>query len=211
MAGQRNRMAMLERAIAKYFFGADVSGIEASFPTVLNNQTIKGAKAGDKPSTGLLDIVKVNASDRVEFPGPVTFTGAVLLSAGASSALGSNVTTATVTTLTTAGAVTFTIAQLLGSLILRDPNGANRADVTPTAALIVAGITGCVVGSSFEFSIRNDADAAETITLTGGTSVTIKGTATIGQNAIKRFKLVVTSITASAETVDIYSLGTSVF
>lgn len=69
---------------------------------------------------------------------------------------------ATVTTINTAAAVTFSAAQLLGGMILRDPNGAARADLLDTAENIVAAIAGCEVGSCFEFTIRNTADAAET-------------------------------------------------
>jgi hypothetical protein len=117
---------------------------------------------------------------------------------------------ATVTTKTTAGAVTFSIAELLGGLILRDPNGAARADVVPAPADIVAGIAGCVVGSAFEFTIRNTADAAETITMTASGLSTISGTATIAQNNSKRFLAVVTDIGSGTEAVVFYSLGTVV-
>lgn len=115
----------------------------------------------------------------------------------------------TVTTEATVGAVTYTAAQLLGGLILRDPNGAGRSDVTPTAALIVAAIPGCAVGTAFEFEIRNTADAAETITVTAGTTVTLSGTMTIAQNNTKRFLAVITAVGTPA--VTIYSRGTVVF
>jgi hypothetical protein len=117
---------------------------------------------------------------------------------------------AVVTTEATAGAVTFTIAQLLGGIILRDPAGASRADLVPAPAAIVAGIAGCVVGSCFEFTIRNTADAAETITLTANGSSTVSGTATIAQNNSKRFLAVVTNIGSGTEAVVFYSLGTVV-
>lgn len=113
-----------------------------------------------------------------------------------------------VTTDATAGARTYTAAELVGGLILRDPAGANRSDVTPTATAIVAAIPGAIVGSSFEFVIRNTADAAETITVTAGTDVTLSGTMTIAQNNSKRFKAVVTNVGAPA--VTIYSIGTFV-
>jgi hypothetical protein len=117
----------------------------------------------------------------------------------------------TVTTKTTAGAVTYTAAELIGGLILRDPAGASRSDVSPTAALIVAGIAGAIVGSSFEFTIRNDADAAETITLTAGEGVTLSGTMTIAQSNSKRFLAVCTNVGSGTEAVTIYSLGTIVY
>lgn len=114
----------------------------------------------------------------------------------------------TVTTDSTAGALTYTAAQLLGGLILRDPNGGARSDVTPTAALIVAAIDNCAIGDSFEFTIRNTADAGETITVTAGTDVTLSGTMTIAQSNSKRFLAVVTAVGTPA--VSVYSLGTIV-
>ena len=118
------------------------------------------------------------------------------------------------TTEATAGAVTFTAAQILGGIILRDPAGAGRADLLPTATAILAalndqfGQTKAVVGTSFEFTIRNTADAAETITVTTNTGLTLSGTMTIAQDNSKRFLAVVTGLSTPAVTV--YSLGTVV-
>lgn len=117
---------------------------------------------------------------------------------------------ATVTTDATAGAKTYSAAELIGGLILRDPAGDARSDVTPDADDIVAGISGAIVGSSFEFTIRNTADASETITLTAGSGVTLSGTMTIAQNNSKRFLAVCTNVTTGTEAVTIYSLGTVV-
>jgi|SRR5262245_6468642 len=76
---------------------------------------------------------------------------------------------ATPTSINTAGAVTYTIAQLMTGIIVRDPNGAARTDVLPTAALIVAGVPGLKVGDIIRCKLVNGADAAEAITLTAGT------------------------------------------
>lgn len=111
-----------------------------------------------------------------------------------------------VTTKSTAGAVTYTAAEFTGGLILRDPNGAARTDVTPTAALLYTELGDPEVGSTFEVVIRNTADADETITMSGGTGVTISGTATIAQNNTKVFLGVFTSASA----VTLYSVGTFV-
>lgn len=116
----------------------------------------------------------------------------------------------TVTTDNTAGANTWSAAELVGGLMLRDPAGDNRSDVTPTAAQIVGAITGAIATSSFEFVIRNTADAAETITLTAGANVSLSGTMTIAQNNSKRFLAVVTNAGSGTEAVTIYSLGTFV-
>jgi hypothetical protein len=113
----------------------------------------------------------------------------------------------------TAAAITMTAAQLLGGLLLRNTNGANRADLVPTAASIIAALTARlgaapVVGNAFEFVIRNTAGAAETITVTTNTGATLSGTMTIAQNNSKRFLLVITGVTTPAYTL--YSLGTFV-
>lgn len=68
----------------------------------------------------------------------------------------------------TAGAVTYTAAQILGGIIVRDPNGAARNDVLPTAALLVAAMPGVAVGDIVKTKLINGADAAETITLSAG-------------------------------------------
>jgi hypothetical protein len=112
----------------------------------------------------------------------------------------------TVTTDTTGGANTWSAAEMIGGLLLRDPAGANRSDVTATAAQIVAAIAGAIVGSSFEFTIKNTADANETITLTAGAGVTLTGTMTIRRGYTKRFLAVCTNVTAAAEAVTIYEL-----
>ena len=117
---------------------------------------------------------------------------------------------ATVSTVTTAGVVTFTAAQILGGVILRDPNGAGRSDVFPTAANLLAALKGAKVGTSFNVHIRNTADAAETITMQTNTGTTISGTATIAQNNAKTFRGVFTNVTNSPAVV-FYSLGTVVF
>ncbi len=117
----------------------------------------------------------------------------------------------TPTTITTAAAVTYTGAQFLAGLILRDPNGAGRSDVTPTAALMRAAVgRPAFVGQTVEFVIRNTADAAETITMTAGTGVTLSGTMTIAQNNTKRFQLVFTNVTPGQEAATLFSIGTMV-
>lgn len=115
----------------------------------------------------------------------------------------------TVTTSSTAGAVTYTAAEILGGVILRDPNGGNRSDVFPTAASIETEVGTPVLstGASFVVTIRNTADAAETITMTTATGLTLSGTMTIAQNNQKEFLFVKTGVNAFT----VYSLGTVVF
>lgn len=79
----------------------------------------------------------------------------------------------TVTVDATVGNNTWTIAEMLGGLLLRDAAGGARSDVTPTAELIVAGIPCAAVNDTFEVVIVNTADMAEAITLTAGSCVTL--------------------------------------
>lgn len=116
----------------------------------------------------------------------------------------------TAATITTVGVATYTAANFLGGIILRDPNGAGRSDVTPTAALLLAAMPRAEVGQAVEFFIRNTADAAETITMTAGTGVTLSGTMTIAQNNTKEFVAVFTNVTGGAEAYTLYSIGTLV-
>lgn len=107
----------------------------------------------------------------------------------------------------TNGVVTYSIAQMFQGIILRS-GGAARSDVTPTAAALVAAIDNCAVGDSWDLYIQNY--FAGDVTLTGGASVTIVGTATIVNTYIKHFLCVVTAVGA-VPTVSIYSLGTALY
>lgn len=109
-------------------------------------------------------------------------------------------------TVAMAADVTYTAAQILSSIILRDPAGGARADLFPTAAAIIAALKNPVRGSFFLVVIRNTADANETITMTTNTGLTLSGTMTIAQNNSKLFIVQVTSST----TCSIYSVGTFV-
>lgn len=110
----------------------------------------------------------------------------------------------------TAGNITYTAAQLLTGIVVRDPNGASRSDVLPTAALLVAAIPGAAVGDTIEFLITNGADAAETITLTAGAGSTFDANQTaasrlIAQNSSKIVALRLTNVTPASEAYVIYA------
>lgn len=116
----------------------------------------------------------------------------------------------TVTTEATADDITYTAAQIIGGYIIRDPAGAARTDTTATAALICAAITGCMVGTTVEFSVRNnDGGAAETITVAGGANVTASGTMTITTGQVKKFFVIFTNVTGGSEAAALHSMGTS--
>lgn len=104
----------------------------------------------------------------------------------------------------TAGPLTLTAAMVLGGSLLRDPAGAGRTDVLPTAALLVAGLTGAKVGDILALYVVNCADAAETITMSagsGGTWNTNQPAAArvIPQNTSRWVFIRLTNVTSGAE------------
>jgi len=115
----------------------------------------------------------------------------------------------TLTSLTSAAAVTYTAAQVVGGLISDIITEANAATL-PAPADIVAAIPGCVVGSSFLCIIKNASAGAFAITVTASGLSTIVGTATIAQGNTKVFMAVVTNVTGAAEAVSFRSIGTLV-
>lgn len=119
------------------------------------------------------------------------------------------------TSIATAGNVTYTAAQILSGVIVRDPAGAARTDTLPTAALLVAAMLqaaspGAVVGDRIRCLIVNGADAAETITLAAGTGGAFDANQTaasrvIPQNATKEIHIRLTNVTAASEAYVVYA------
>ena len=79
-------------------------------------------------------------------------------------------------------------AAQLATTIARDPNGANRTDVMPAAADIIAGF-GLAVGDTAVLTIVNTTDAGtpETLTISGGTGNVFLGPATIATAGAARW------------------------
>jgi len=116
-------------------------------------------------------------------------------------------------TLTTGGGViTGTTAELLGGLLRIDCDDA-QTYTTPTAALLVAAIEGCQVGTAFDVDVVNYGDTTLTIGLgTGVTKLTIHTVAavmTIVTLASKRLKFVCTNVTPGSEAFEVYAFGST--
>lgn len=109
-----------------------------------------------------------------------------------------------------AGGVTLTAAEVLGGIVVADPNGAGRTYTLPTAALLVAAIPGAAVGDIVRCLIVNGADAAEAITLAAGAGGGFDANQTaasrvIGQNTSKLVHIRLTNVTAAAEAYVVYA------
>ena len=109
--------------------------------------------------------------------------------------------------------ITLSTAQVINAIFTHSPAGA-VADTTPTATAIIAALPSCyvsgTVASTFLFTLLNTAAGANAITLTGGTNVTIVGTAAVPQNFAGNFRGVVTACTGTPA-VKLYSLGQTAF
>jgi len=113
--------------------------------------------------------------------------------------------------LSTAGNLTYTTTQLLGGWIIRDGNGGARTDTLPTAAQMCEAVQGCMVGTSFEFELRNSSGTAIAITLAPGTGGTISGTANVAQNNTRTYLFSFTNVTIGSEAYTVYSRGTAAY
>lgn len=118
--------------------------------------------------------------------------------------------TTTAASVSTAGNVTITAAQIVGGILVRDPNGAARSDTLDTAANIVAAVPGAAVGDTLSVLIVNGADAAETITLGAGAGGAFDANQTaasrvIPQNASKLVMIRLTNVTPAAEAYVVYA------
>lgn len=109
-----------------------------------------------------------------------------------------------------AAVVTFTPAQMLSGLILRDVGGVHRADKVPTAADLVQALGDqAFVGASFEFTLENQ-DGTHNTTPTTNSGDTLLGTMQVDALSSKRFLVVITNVTATTEAYTMYSLGLAV-
>ena len=105
------------------------------------------------------------------------------------------------------GAITLVVSDLFRGFLDRDSGAANVDATTPTAAEIVAALPGKPIGHTVQLYIRNTTATANTLTLVGGTGVTVSGDADIGQNGSALFMIRLENVTSGAEAVSAYCMG----
>jgi hypothetical protein len=151
--------------------------------------------------------------------GLTTSAGGINLSANVAKGIYLNSTTTfsnymfpytVVSPITTVGDTSYHAINILGGLILRSGNSSAINDTFPTALSIYNLIPNCIVGSSFEFRIKNNNTSSGKITFLQGTNNTLIPTAPAntvdaGGHCII-FIAVCTNIATPAFTI--YSLGT---
>lgn len=157
-------------------------------------------RADSDPSLGPLIGVATEAAANPSSTGRVKLIGGVLEAPG----FGNVTNGPAATSITTAGAGTYSAAALLSGMIVRDCAGASRTDTLSTAALLVAAIPGCKVGDIVKCHVVNGSDAAETITLAEGTGGAFPAAQTAAARVIPQFgratlHIRITNVTAAAE------------
>ena len=115
----------------------------------------------------------------------------------------------TPTTIATAGPVTYTPAQLMSGWILRDGNGGARTDTLPSAASMVQTVQGAMVGTAFDFELRNITATAVAITLAPGAGGTINPAASsVAEFNTRTYTFIFTNVTYGSEAYTVYSRAT---
>lgn len=112
------------------------------------------------------------------------------------------------TDINTASDVSYSGPAVMGSLLRRDPNGANRNDTLPSASTILSFIPQHFSRISFKLTISNTADADETITLQGNTGLTLIGPCQIRQGETREFLFYVDDVAVfgGTDTITVYDL-----
>lgn len=115
-------------------------------------------------------------------------------------------------TISTAGNVTYTPAQLMSGWLIRDGNGGARTDTLPTAAAMVEAVQGAMVGTSFEFELRNSSGTAIAITLAAGAGGTLSPASTsVAQSNTRTYLFSFTNVTIGSEAYTVYARGTAAY
>lgn len=96
--------------------------------------------------------------------------------------VGPNLEITETATVSTAGPVTLTVAQVFNKIYVRETGAAARSDTTPTARALINAIAGAHIGATFMFIVRNVSAAAHNVTIVGGTGVTLQGSADTSQS-----------------------------
>lgn len=134
-------------------------------------------------------------------------------STSASTNIGTNITPTPTTAIGT-GAQTITIAELLTGVLEEDPEGAFTWTL-PTAALLVAGLTDPVVGTTLDFNVINNASTTDDEPITLSTAETSVGSLVIENDQFlgemnsgsAKFRIRVTEIISGSEAYTIYRLA----
>lgn len=113
---------------------------------------------------------------------------------GAIAALASTFDNSFVSNITAAVGTTYTAAQMLSGLIARTGPTAAFTDMSPTAALLAAAINPVAYPTSFYIDIQNFTNF--TLTMTGGTGITVAANTVIPPNSVGEFLVTLSAATA---------------
>jgi len=125
----------------------------------------------------------------------------------ASSALALSLTRAASfpTVTATTETATITAAQVLGGVLSGTPVSAATYTL-PTAALLVAAVSGAKVGDVIRFIVSNNGADTDLITVASGSGGTDDGTMTVAQNAVREFLIRLDNVSSGTEAYTTYGI-----
>ena len=114
---------------------------------------------------------------------------------------------------TAIGTATISGSQLVGLLVGTPVAAANYTTDTAANLCSLFPFVGTQNATAFawDLQIKNTSGGANTITVLGGTGVTVVGTATVAQNQVRLFKFVVSGCGGASPAARVYSLETAAF
>jgi hypothetical protein len=142
-----------------------------------------------------------NAAGPVALASTLTVTGAANFPGGATIAGVTAALMQTPASNNNAGNNVIPPTSIVNAVYLRNQAGTARTDTTDTAANIVAVIPGAQNGTRFSWIVWNVGNAANALTISGGTNVTLANVGTVANNTTKEFIGVVTNNTVAAVTI----------
>ena len=191
MAAQRSVYAATKWLYNRFSGGSGVAP-EYSFD---NNKWLQERSSDN---TADINMIKVDANNNVLLG---TSGNSVIVTGSSFSTL------ATPASNNTAGNVNPILnTSLINAVYQRNCAGTPRTDTTDTAANVVTALGSAgVVGQSFTFVVSNVGNAANALTIAGGTNVTINGNAIVANNTCREFIGVVANTTTPA--ITLYAQG----
>lgn len=107
--------------------------------------------------------------------------------------------------LAAAANTTATVAQVVGGTFDNTLATANNTLTLPTAAALVAGLSGALVGTSFTFHVVGDSSSS--LTVAAGTGGTLVGSGAVGANVSAKFSVRLTNVSSGTQAYSLLRLA----
>jgi len=181
------------------------STVQINSPFAGTNATITNAYAllvnGNTSVTSTTDATSSTNGGSVSTAGGMAI--AKKLITGSTAMIGGTIfENRSVTAISNSTGQTLTASQITGSYIVRSGANSGQTDTFPTAALLVASITNCQVGTTFTLHYLNT--SSNSITMAAGSGGTYYGSTTVSSTTgLAVYTFIIRNVTASSEAYDV--------